>query len=517
MPTTPAARWPARPWDHPLIWALPLQALLLFYNLNLLEPWRDEWFTLQTVPRSLSQINVWTSSVGHPPLYFLLLHYWIELPIPASEIWKLRAMSVLWAIAATVALYYLWLRRETRWTQRIVLGLWILSPCMLLYSRMARSYSMQLTVALLLLSAALRWIESPRSASRLLIYGGLAAAMLYVHYLPGLAIFGATAAVFIFRRQPPIRQRLILLGLAMLATLILCLPGLDSMVSAIQLWRHSEAIAHGRVIVGQFLRLAWWFVSFSFGESLSTTAVVLGLILSPIFLYALYRGIEAGRNWASLVGLAALLGYIGVERWTGFPFVPARELFVLPFFLMLMATGMRRMRYGTAIFGMIIVLYAIADLDYFTRTGFLNKEYCAPYRQIALDISRNSPPGGAVLLVDEYSTFSLPLAAHLAPNIPTISLENEESPAALAIEKDPPPVIWMLRHGNYSPVNEWVSDLESRLRQARKTTERGYLPYSEPERWILAALRGPNQPRDFFTLIKFSNPSVESDSSEIHH
>ena len=35
---------------NPLVWALPLQALLLLSNLDLLDPWGDEWFTLTAVP-----------------------------------------------------------------------------------------------------------------------------------------------------------------------------------------------------------------------------------------------------------------------------------------------------------------------------------------------------------------------------------------------------------------------------------------------------------------------------------
>ena len=41
---------------NPLVWALPLQALLLLSNLDLLDPWSDEWFTLTNVPQPLSQV-----------------------------------------------------------------------------------------------------------------------------------------------------------------------------------------------------------------------------------------------------------------------------------------------------------------------------------------------------------------------------------------------------------------------------------------------------------------------------
>ena len=50
---------------NPLVWALPLQALLLLSNLDLLDPWGDEWFTLTTVPQPLSQV-VSTDRRKHP-------------------------------------------------------------------------------------------------------------------------------------------------------------------------------------------------------------------------------------------------------------------------------------------------------------------------------------------------------------------------------------------------------------------------------------------------------------------
>lgn len=55
----------------------------------------------------------------------------------------------------------------------MVLALWVLSPCLLLYARMARSYSMQLAVALLTIYAAFKWIERPQSGRWLLATAAL--------------------------------------------------------------------------------------------------------------------------------------------------------------------------------------------------------------------------------------------------------------------------------------------------------------------------------------------------------
>src|SRR5262245_7582412 len=96
---------------NPLVWALPLQALLLFSNLDLLDPWGDEWFTLTTVPQPVSEIVSTVAGNIHPPLYYVLLHYWIQLPWTLSPVSSMRAMSAAWTLVATVFIYLLWLRR----------------------------------------------------------------------------------------------------------------------------------------------------------------------------------------------------------------------------------------------------------------------------------------------------------------------------------------------------------------------------------------------------------------------
>jgi hypothetical protein len=142
---------------NPLVWALPLQAILLLSNLDLLDPWGDEWDTLTTVLQPLN--DVVSTDPMHPPLYYLLLHYWIRLPWTVTPLVSMRAMSVAWTLLATVVIYFLWLRREGARFQAMFLALWVLSPCLLLHSPMARSYSMELALASLAIFAALEWAK----------------------------------------------------------------------------------------------------------------------------------------------------------------------------------------------------------------------------------------------------------------------------------------------------------------------------------------------------------------------
>ncbi len=60
---------------------------------------------------------------------------------------------------------------------------------------------MQLAVALLTIYAAFKWIERPQSGRWLLAYSCASVALLYAHYLPGLAITVAVWLVFLLNRS----------------------------------------------------------------------------------------------------------------------------------------------------------------------------------------------------------------------------------------------------------------------------------------------------------------------------
>src|SRR6516165_6734463 len=200
---SPGIRWhrPRRLSIHPLVWALPLQAFLLLSNLDLLDPWSDEGFTLSIVPKPLSQVLSGVAANIHPPLYFILLHYWTQLPWPMNPTTSMRAMSAVWMLVATVVIYLLWLRGEKVRFQEKFLALWVLSPCLLLYARMARSYSMQLALASLAIYTALQWAEQPRNWKWILACIGSSAALLYTHYLSGLAIAAAVCVAFLLKKR----------------------------------------------------------------------------------------------------------------------------------------------------------------------------------------------------------------------------------------------------------------------------------------------------------------------------
>ena len=481
--------------------ALAVQAALLFYRLDLLEPWGDEWFTLTTVPRTLSQIRSVVERVAHPPLYFFLLHFWIQIPWPASPLTKMRAMSVLWTLLATVILDRLWLIELEPRVRRVFLSLWVLSPCLLLYARMARSYSMQLALALLTIYAASKWLARPQSPRWLLAYSCSLVALLYTHYLPATAIMAAVWLTLLAKPQLSPKIRIMIVAAPVLAIALLYLSGLTSPFEALGAWRASSTYSVGNPFVDQLVRFAYWFVSFSFGETISALGIVLGALLTPAIAFALYRGVQSRPRWMSLLAVASLVGYIGVSRWTGFPFTPARLLFALPFFLILLVKGIDAGARGSIVFAGLLLVYISGDYSYFAKTGYLNKAYCVPYQAMADVIVHDSPADGAVLLVDGYSSIPAPLLIRLGKGIRVIFLNDEQS-AEPEVEtvRHQTGIIWFWRHTNDTSPDKFVSRMEADLAQGRTVKEYDYLPYSMPERWILRLLRGPGQPNYFYRL-----------------
>src|SRR5436190_10016707 len=167
-----------------LLLILALQTMLLFYDLDLLRMWGDESFTVKTVQLQPGEIARVLAGDMYPPLYYVLAHYWIQIPWPASVLMKARALSIVFLLLATVAFDRLWLRDFDGGVRIWFLCLWTFSPFLVLYSRMARYYTLQLLLCSLVVHSAVRLIGDPRSKRHLLLYTVTCVLLLYVHYLP---------------------------------------------------------------------------------------------------------------------------------------------------------------------------------------------------------------------------------------------------------------------------------------------------------------------------------------------
>jgi mannosyltransferase len=127
---------------------------------------------LQQLPRALVQD-------GSPPLYYLLLHYWM-IALGQSD-FAVRALS---GIISTATLPFLWAAgnrvggRRTAWAALLVGAS---SPWAIYYATDTRMYSLMAFEAILWFLAMRRALELP-DRGRLIAVGVLTAALMYTHY-----------------------------------------------------------------------------------------------------------------------------------------------------------------------------------------------------------------------------------------------------------------------------------------------------------------------------------------------
>lgn len=192
-----------RKWSPVLIgglFVLVLAIVTRFYGLTASAIWGDEGSSLMMSRYSMDGIWVHAAHDVHPPLYFMLLHGWIE--VFGDGIFSIRCLSALPGIAGVML--GMWLVRLIANPRAALLaGLMLaLLPTAVRYSQEVRMYSL-LGVWLLGATIALvYWVKQPRDTRPLVIYALLMTAGFYTHYFTALCVLVHWAYLLVLRLQP---------------------------------------------------------------------------------------------------------------------------------------------------------------------------------------------------------------------------------------------------------------------------------------------------------------------------
>ncbi len=493
---------------RPLLVFLPLQALLLLSRIDLLPPWGDEIFTLEVSALPLGRMLERLNADIHPPFYFLLQSLWQPAALGWTDLEQARLLSALFTLLATVALDRFFLRRLSPETRAWGLALWCLSPCVLLYGRMARSYSLQALLSLLVFAAAAECRAAPSRVKRWALLAAALAALLYTHYIPGLALLAA-AVIYLWPAKRPIA-----LAVTAGAALALYAPWLAGLASAMSRWGEKTTYTlSGSAGFEHLLKLGYWFVSFHAGETFWGWFLFAGLALSVPAAALALAGARSRPEWLLSWTAAAVIGYVGVAGWVSYPFIPARLLWLLPLYLMLAATGIAaRPAWGGALGAALLMLYAAGDAAYFARADFLNKAYSAPYDEIAARIQAERSPGSVLLLVDCCNADLPALLWQLNPAPAVESVGDEAALTALLSRIDAAPYaqIWFFRNAHDVTSGRINERLDRELNKRYPAERRLYVPYSPAERVLMNLAGVDAPPESFYVLTRFGS-AVKSD------
>jgi 4-amino-4-deoxy-L-arabinose transferase-like glycosyltransferase len=166
---------------------LLVSAALRFHQMTLPVIWLDEAFSVLLSRLSPEAILFHTARDVHPPLYYLILHYWMQ--VFGSDALGVRSLSACAGIA-TVGVGMLLTRQLASWRAAFMAGvLMAFFPMGIRYSQEARMYAL---LGLLLMTAVYMlwlWVSRQRKVY-LVAYCLLMVAALYTHYF---AVLGALA------------------------------------------------------------------------------------------------------------------------------------------------------------------------------------------------------------------------------------------------------------------------------------------------------------------------------------
>lgn len=126
----------------------------------------------------------------HPPLYYLLLHGWMELF--GDSILAVRSLSVVFGVMA-VALSMVFTRRLVNERAALAVG-WLMAIMLIAvrYSQEARMYTLMGLLTIAATMALVMWLHKPNNCHYLALYAVLTTLNLYTHYFAELSAIYAS-------------------------------------------------------------------------------------------------------------------------------------------------------------------------------------------------------------------------------------------------------------------------------------------------------------------------------------
>lgn len=372
--------------------------------------WLDEALTVNISRLPLGDIAGALRRDGAPPLYYYLLHFWMQLF--GSGDWAVRALPALLGAASIPLTWMAASRLAGRRVAWVAALLMASSPFAVSYSVETRMYSLLIFLALAGYLAVDSALRHPARRGRLVVVAGVTAALLLSHYWSMFLVGVAAVALLVVARRGDrgARRALVAMG----AGSLLFLPWVPSFLYQI---RHTGAPWGKPAAMRSFFDTVNSFAGGNWDPGLA-----LGLLFWGLMVLALFgRGIDNRRieldlrpsgpgKRVAIIGGATLLTGLLSTRVTDSAFAVRYTAVVFPFVLLLVALGTRvlldrRVHNGVVALAVMFGFWSIAPGLVIPRTtaprvaSVLAAQarpgdviaYCPD--QLGPSVSRRLPPG----------------------------------------------------------------------------------------------------------------------------
>jgi uncharacterized membrane protein len=396
LPKAPIYWWPG---------VITLSCLLRVLAIQRDALWVDEAISYLTATMPLPLILNNTVQSSHPPLYYLLLHYWLPL-WPDHDLF-LRLFSLFWGILLLPALYWLTMEIiENRRLAFLAVLFAAVSPFYLLYSNELRMYTQQLFLITLAAAAYLKARETDLWRWWLL-FGGAALAALYTHLFTVFFLLGVGVHALILQQDRRALWWTVGIGAGLF---VLFLPWVFVLLAETQAELGSmRPLATDATLVDFNPVKPLTTLSFLlFGLSLSTVYAGMALFLSlALTVMTVLELLKTRRNGGTdrtllfpIVVVVAVIGLPHVIYFLRPFFLPERTMAAaLPFLIVLISWGVTRRKTPL----MVLSYIALTVMAWGSLLYLRSEPLKTPYHELMAFVVENWHPDDIVVHTSDFS------------------------------------------------------------------------------------------------------------------
>jgi hypothetical protein len=364
--------------------------------------WGDEIGTVLAAQEPLARILNGRALDFHPPLYYLLMHFWIRGF--GSDEAVVRVPSVLFGLLLIVVLVRF--AQETvgarawRWAGAFA----AVYPPLIMFSRMARYYSMVGFLAAL--SCLFFWRMLRRFSWRHMIYYVLAGlGLAYTNYL-ALGLLASQLVVGLIWGSS--RRRWVLTGVVIVAGYA---PWVGvAFAQAGALAGRGEVATAVSGLGGLASRVAYPLYALSLGETVFPWRLWVVAPALPLVATLAVAGLIQSRREAIRAGVVVACTFVlavvvasTVARAVPPVYLPSRMLFLAPVLLLVLALGVKHLgTWGRPAGCLVIAVWCYSVSNYYRGSDFHNPVYLIPWRQIVAELRSSLEPGDGIVATPEY-------------------------------------------------------------------------------------------------------------------
>lgn len=365
---------------------------LRFYKIGVRSIWLDEAITAQVSSQSIWDIIANRASTGiHPPLYFIIMHFWIKI-FGDSEV-SIRSFSAIFSILCIYLIYKIASKIFDRTTGVISSFLFSLSPFYIYFGQEARMYPMVTFFVLFSFYALIKGIEDRKNIILLTISNILA---LYTHIFSAFMVLAQNLYVLMtsFKNKKLLKKWI----LSQFIVLILISPWLYVIIQnrTPELYQGAQRVS--------FISLAHIFleVSLGAGRAVFNNKVLVALFFMLLFILGVLPPWERKKELLFLLLYTLfpilLLLIFSVKK----SFFSARYISIfVPGYLIILGRGIRSLRHYSVVllfFLGIISIYLLSLGYYYTNLPTLNR----PWREAVSYLHQNISKDEKVFIFAPY-------------------------------------------------------------------------------------------------------------------